>query len=261
MLDEPTSQLDPVAGDELIWLLRRLNEEWGVAVVLAEHRLERCLAAADRVVAMDAGSITFDGLPRDFLAWAIDADPALATPAARLFSRAGIEPLPVGVRDARQILGDATVVNEASSPSLTRTLNPPLRGGFPRAKRSGGASTPPSTALAARNLWVELDRGDEIHEVLRGIDVEIAQGERVALMGRNGAGKSTFLRTAAGLLKPIAGKVEVPQGVALLTQNPGDFLVRERVGEELPGEEGREALAGRGAGAPGRCRSAGPVGG
>ena len=68
LLDEPTSQLDPVAGDELIWLLRRLNEEWGVTILLAEHRLERCLAAADRVVAMDSGAVSFDGtserLPR-----------------------------------------------------------------------------------------------------------------------------------------------------------------------------------------------------
>ncbi|MDX6732359.1 MAG: energy-coupling factor transport system ATP-binding protein, partial [Baekduia sp.] len=53
LLDEPTSQLDPVAGDELIWLLRRLNEEWGTTVVLVEHRLERCLAAADRVLAFE----------------------------------------------------------------------------------------------------------------------------------------------------------------------------------------------------------------
>ena len=104
LLDEPTSQLDPVAGDELIWLLRRLNEEWGVTILLAEHRLERCLAAADRVIAMDSGAISFDGSPRDFLAWAQQADTALETPAARLFSLAGIEPLPVGVRDARAIL-------------------------------------------------------------------------------------------------------------------------------------------------------------
>ena len=104
LLDEPTSQLDPVAGDELIWLLRRLNEEWGVAVLLAEHRLERCLAAADRVIAMDSGAISFDGPPRDFLAWSHEADQALSTPAARLFSLAGIDPLPIGVRDARQIL-------------------------------------------------------------------------------------------------------------------------------------------------------------
>jgi energy-coupling factor transport system ATP-binding protein len=104
LLDEPTSQLDPVAGDELIWLLRRLNEEWGVSVLLAEHRLERCLAAADRVVAMNAGAVAFDGAPREFLAWAQRADAALETPAARLFSLAGIEPLPVGVRDARDLL-------------------------------------------------------------------------------------------------------------------------------------------------------------
>jgi energy-coupling factor transport system ATP-binding protein len=104
LLDEPTSQLDPVAGDELIWLLRRLNEEWGVAVLLTEHRLERCLPAADRVVAIDAGRVAFDGPPAEFLAWAQRADAALETPAARLFSLAGIEPLPTGVRDARATL-------------------------------------------------------------------------------------------------------------------------------------------------------------
>ena len=68
LLDEPTSQLDPVAGDELLGVLRRLNEEWGTTVVLAEHRLERCLAAADRVIAMHDGAVAFDGAPRDFLA-------------------------------------------------------------------------------------------------------------------------------------------------------------------------------------------------
>ncbi len=67
LLDEPTSQLDPVAGDELIGLLRRLNEEWGLAVVCAEHRLERCLSAADRVLALVQGRIAFDGEPGDFL--------------------------------------------------------------------------------------------------------------------------------------------------------------------------------------------------
>src|SRR4029453_11324902 len=77
LLDEPTSQLDPVAGDELIALLRRLNEDWGVTVLLGEHRLERCLAAADRVVAMEAGSVACDGPPRRFLEWALAEDPAL----------------------------------------------------------------------------------------------------------------------------------------------------------------------------------------
>jgi energy-coupling factor transport system ATP-binding protein len=70
LLDEPTSQLDPVAGDELMGVLRRLNEEWGHGIVLAEHRLDRCLAAADRVVAMRDGAVVCDAPPRTFLAWA-----------------------------------------------------------------------------------------------------------------------------------------------------------------------------------------------
>ncbi len=118
LLDEPTSQLDPVAGDELIWLLRRLNEEWGVAVLLAEHRLERCLAAADRVLAIEAGAIAFDGAPAEFLAWARDADPALETPAARLFSLAGIDPLPVGVRAAPLDAGGPGRARAGAPPSL-----------------------------------------------------------------------------------------------------------------------------------------------
>ncbi len=224
LLDEPTSQLDPVAGDELIWLLRRLNEEWGVAVLLAEHRLERCLAAADRVVAMQSGSIFFDGSPADFLAWARDADPALETPAARLFSLAGIDPLPVGVRDARQTLRGMGVGH------------PPYQ-----ASRRVPDPHPSDPAFKAKNLWVELDRGEDPRDVLKGIDLTINRGERVALMGRNGAGKSTLLRTAAGLHPPVVGKIEV-DSIALLTQNPGDYLVRERVGDELPGDDGAAAL-------------------
>jgi len=68
VLDEPTSQLDPVAGDELVWMLRRLNEEWGTAVLLAEHRLERCLAPADRVIALERGLVACDARRR-VLAW------------------------------------------------------------------------------------------------------------------------------------------------------------------------------------------------
>lgn len=266
LLDEPTSQLDPVAGDELIWLLRRLNEEWGVSVLLAEHRLERCLAAADRVIAMDAGRVAFDGLPAEFLAWARTADPALETPAARLFSLAGIEPLPVGVRAARATLAarglgdprpgatdaaapaDLAVPGDADAdldadPGADATTSPhPGKGGGRRFRPRGRRDAAPDVALSARGLWVELERGEALVEVLRGIELTVRRGERVALMGRNGAGKSTLLRAAAGLVEPAAGRVEAPGGLALLAQSPGDYLVRERVGDELPGAAGAAAL-------------------
>jgi energy-coupling factor transport system ATP-binding protein len=105
-----------------------------------------------------------------------------------------------------------------------------------------GVRPPAPTVLEARELWVELESGEEVREVLRGVDLKVRRGERVALMGRNGAGKSTFLRTAAGLVESAAGKLDVPSEMALLTQNPSDYLVRERVGDELPGERGRAAL-------------------
>src|SRR5918911_622145 len=98
VLDEPTSQLDPVAGDELVWQLRRLNEDWGTAVVVAEHRLERCLPAADRVIAMVDGEVACDATPGEFLDWASSSCIAVTTPAARLFSRAGLKPLPASVK-------------------------------------------------------------------------------------------------------------------------------------------------------------------
>src|SRR5918997_648875 len=100
VLDEPTSQLDPVAGDELVLQLRRLNEDWGTAVVVAEHRLERCVPAADRVIAMVDGAVVCDAAPREFLDWAVEVAPALATPGARLFSLAGLRPLPASVKEA-----------------------------------------------------------------------------------------------------------------------------------------------------------------
>ncbi|MBS1677128.1 MAG: ATP-binding cassette domain-containing protein [Actinobacteria bacterium] len=236
LLDEPTSQLDPVAGDELVWLLRRLNEEWGVAVVLAEHRLERCLAAADRVVAVEGGRIGFDGAPREFLGWTRETDPTLTTPAARLFSMADVEPLPVGVRDARRTLGEGRAATAVPHPGKGSSgeISPPSR--FPTRRRSRNVG-----ALVAAGLWVELDSGAGPRDVLRGVDLTVAPGERVALMGRNGAGKSTFLRTAAGLTDPVSGRVSAER-MALLTQNPSDFLVRERVGDELPGDAGLAAL-------------------
>ena len=217
VLDEPTSQLDPVAGDELVWQLRRLNEDWGTAVVVAEHRLERCLPAADRVIAMVDGEIACDAAPAEFLAWASEARPALATPAARLFSMAGLRPLPASVKQAHAGLRAAGIAPAAPAGHRER-LEPPARRWWQR--RNGG----PEPAIALRDVWFEVEDGPAI---LRGISLELRAGERVALMGRNGAGKSTLLRLAKGLSEPTRGRVEHAGNVALLLQNPGDFLVHD----------------------------------
>jgi len=217
LLDEPTSQLDPVAGDELIGLLRRLNEEWGVAVVVAEHRLERCVGAADRVVALLDGAVACDAPPREMLAWALEAAPALATPGARLFARAGLNPPPAGVKQARATLRERGLLPQPGEPR-------PALAGRTRARRRRDLDR----ALRLRGVWYELPGG---RAVLRGVDLAVERGEIVALMGRNGAGKSTLLRHAAGLARPTRGRIEAAGRVALLLQNPGDYLIADRVGD------------------------------
>jgi energy-coupling factor transporter ATP-binding protein EcfA2 len=229
LLDEPTSQLDPVAGDELIGLLRRLNQEWETTILLAEHRLERCLAAADRVIALDRGRVGCDCDPQAFLAWAGTDAPALQTPAARLFAEAGIDPPPAGVRQARAALRARGLLAEDAQPERPAIDDPAM----PRWRMGKRRSAKAEPALELKGIWHELRDGPAI---LRGVDLHVAPGESLALMGRNGAGKSTLLRHAAGLLEPTRGRLRRAGRVALLLQNPGDYLIHERVCEEAPAE-------------------------
>jgi energy-coupling factor transporter ATP-binding protein EcfA2 len=222
LLDEPTSQLDPVAGDELIGLLRRLNQEWETTILLAEHRLERCLVAADRVIALDRGRVACDGEPEAFLRWSAEHAPALQTPGAKLFALSGLQPAPVGVRQAR-----ATLRTLGLLPAEEQTEPPPAK--KPKRRRA----RKDAFALNMRGVWHELRDGPAI---LRGATLSLAPGESVALMGRNGAGKSTLLRHAAGLLEPTRGRIERAGRVALLLQNPGDYFIHERVADEASAE-------------------------
>jgi energy-coupling factor transport system ATP-binding protein len=212
LLDEPTSQLDPVAGDELLGVLRRINEEWGTAVIVAEHRLERCLPAADRVLALHDGALTFDGTADDFAAW---APPELQPPVTRLCALAGVPDRPATVKGARRVLAP---------------LIPPVKQGV-RPLVSPGESRRGDEVVALRRAWFEIKDGPAI---LRGVDLGVAAGEAVALMGRNGAGKSTLLRLLAGMIEPTRGKVSRSGRVALLLQNPGDYFLHDRIGDDVP---------------------------
>ncbi len=233
LLDEPTSQLDPVAGEELLSQLRRLNEEWGTTVLIGEHRLERCLAGADRVIALDRGAVACDGSPGAFLEWAARHRPELVPPAARMFSLAGIRPLPVTVKEARTRLRDVSLVRSA-----------------PEAQPRPQAAA----ALSMSDVWVEFGDGTDAGSVaLRGLSLDVSGGEMVALLGRNGAGKSTLLRTAAGVVTADRGTVRADGEVALLLQTPSDYFLHERVVDELPDSAAAAALSDLGLEDAGEC--------
>jgi energy-coupling factor transporter ATP-binding protein EcfA2 len=235
VLDEPTSQLDPVAGDELLGLLRRWNEDFDTAILLCEHRLERCLGAADRVIALADGQVVCDSSPERFLGWAGTAAPALQTPGARLLAGLGLPPA-AGVKHAR-----ATLRASGQLPAADAATPHPSGARGPRWRSPRRAPHPPA-ALELRGVWHELRSGPVI---LRDVSVRVEPGERVALMGRNGAGKSTLLRHAAGLVKPTRGRVSSAGRVALLLQNPNDYLVHARVADEAPSAAlARAGLAG-----------------
>jgi energy-coupling factor transport system ATP-binding protein len=217
VLDEPTSALDPAAAEEVLAAVTRLVHDLGVTVLLAEHRLERVVQYADRVVHLRGDGTLAAGEPADVLAVS-----DVAPPLVELGRVAGWTPLPLSVRDARR-----------RAPALRERLRP---------APATAAVEPGRVALAARRTTVRY--GDVV--AVRELDVDLHAGQVCALMGRNGAGKSSLLWALQGSGRRDAGTVDVGGAdpgersaaqaralVGLVPQTPADLLYLETVGAEL----------------------------
>lgn len=124
VLDEPTSQLDPLSAEDLLTLVRRLHEETGTTVMMCEHRLERCYHYASRVLYMETGRILFDGDPREAAAWCAARDDAFMPPVTRVFARAGWERLPLTVNEGRRLLAGLAVKDTRGDGGARETVLP-----------------------------------------------------------------------------------------------------------------------------------------
>lgn len=251
LLDEPTSQLDPVAAREFIMALQRLNEEMAVTVIISEHRLEEVLPLADRVLMLEDGKLLADAAPRLFArqtgSGALTSAARYLPAASRLYlslspeaDSAAPENIPLTVREGRRWLHSLMAGTEAGAGAeLVNNLNRP-EAPAPLTSRilsAPGASLPPipaaSSLLTCREVTFRYEK--EGREVLRKLSLTLNQGEFLAVMGGNGAGKSTLLHVLNGLMKPQRGKIELAKGktTGLLAQNPLLYFSYDTVAEEL----------------------------
>ena len=222
VLDEPTSQLDPQSAEEVLQALVRLNEDLGLTIILAEHRLERVLRYADRLLYIRAGQLAADGSPAEVCP-VLPHNPPLVQVALAL----GWRPLPLTIKAGQKFAGE---------------------------QRSGGAEERRGQETNDKGQMTNdpllevrgVGMGYGGQEVLRGVDVAVGAGEVVALMGRNGAGKTTLLRGIMNLQPLGRGRVllhgretagqttaALARHTAYLPQNPDDLLFAETVREEL----------------------------
>lgn len=202
VLDEPTSALDPTGAEEVLAAVLRLVHDVGITVLMAEHRLERVVQYADGIVALRPDGAVSAGPPARAL-----TDLTGVPPVVELARTQGWDPPPLSVREARARAGDLR--RRLPAGPVRRTVEP------------GGP-----VLLEARRLFVR--HGD--HTAVRGIDVSLRAGEIVALMGRNGSGKSSLLWALHGA-GSHEGRVRRP-GVGLVPQTPTDLLYLSSVGAE-----------------------------
>ncbi|GAB3706944.1 ABC transporter ATP-binding protein [Mariniluteicoccus flavus] len=226
VLDEPTSALDPQAAEDVLAAIQRLVHDLGLTVVMAEHRLERVVQYADRVVELGGGTIVRDGDPAEVL-----RESVVAPPVVELGRAMGWTPLPLSVRGARRN------VLRASGNVLRAGASESRSGNVLRASASESRSLAEVASLAVRYPGPVV--------ALRDVSLTFHAGEVTALMGRNGAGKSTLLASLVGLVKPTAGRVRVAdldpaaakprdlvRRVGLVPQDPADLLYAHTVADE-----------------------------
>ena len=233
ILDEPTSQLDPIAASDFLNTVRKINLELGTTVIMTEHRLEDIFPVADRAVVMESGKIIAADTPRKTVSLLWEQGHAMfsAMPApVRVFYGAqGTGPCPLTVREGRNWL-------------LEAFRKPPEVASLPEAPSQWEGKP---TALSLKELWFRYERNSP--DVLRGVSAEVPEGSLFAIVGGNGAGKSTTLKAICGICRPYRGKIRVfgkrveaykatelfQNCLAMLPQDPKSLFVKKTVREDL----------------------------
>ena len=190
ILDEPTAQLDPIAASDFLATVRKINRELGTTVIITEHRLEEIYHAADRIILMQCGTVIANGTPRSVATLLHKQNSpmfaALPTPVRVFYDSGAKGESPLTVREGRTWLATQEI-KAKSLPHPKRPLS--------------------SDALCLKDLWFRYEKDSP--DVLKGLSVRVPTGSLFAIVGGNGAGKSTTLKTICGICKPYRGKIEL----------------------------------------------------
>ncbi len=216
ILDEPTSQLDPIAAADFLAVLAKINRELGVTILLTEHRLEEAFAYANKIAYMQNGKITHIGTPQEIGSALRTSDDFSAMPTAMRIWAAipNAEKCPVTVSEGSRFLKAFAENHPIDSTPIPDEPQP-----FS------------DTVLRADKVWFRYEQDSE--DIVKGLDFSLHKGEFFALLGGNGTGKSTTLKLLAGLTTPYRGDIVRNGKIGVLPQNPQTLFVKKTVYEDL----------------------------
>lgn len=233
ILDEPTSMLDPIAANEFLETIKRINRELGITIILSEHRLEEVIVNTDRLIVMEQGQIICDGDPREVgnNLYRMNHPMFLAMPSSMQIIK-GVRPedeCPITINEARNwltnFMNGKNIVQQCHSNELP--------------------NRPDKVVFQLKDVWFRYEKKSS--DVVKDVSLDVREGEFYCIVGGNGTGKTTTLSLLSGIYKPYRGKILLngkdinkfsmkelfTNNLAMLPQNPQNLFVKKTVELDL----------------------------
>ena len=220
VLDEPTAQLDPIAAERFLDILKKINEDFGITVIISEHRLNYVLKKADKVLVLEKGEVSDYGKIREVVkkGLSMDIEPLMPVP-SRIFGQSEGE-VPISVAEGRRWLEN----------NWNRKRKKELNG-IDSEKNKDKGTRKKQYSVLCKDIWFRYEKNGR--DIVQGLNLQVEKGEIFAILGGNGTGKTTTLLLLSKILKAYRGKLKMNGKAVLLPHNVQILFERETVSEEL----------------------------
>lgn len=225
IFDEATSQLDPIVASEFLRVVKRINEEFGVTVIMAEHRLNELIGIADRLIVLDDGKKMIDAVPKTLSPSEMSGEFIQSMPFTfRLAKILNLEKCPLTEKEARECLKEIVTAPVTYLPNEIEEREKEI-------------------ALSVKSAYFRYDKKGS--DIIKDLRLEVKKGEVYALVGGNGSGKTTLLNCIVGIKDFYHGKIKYfgkskkeflskrAGNIAMLTQNPKTLFIKDTVKKDL----------------------------